>query len=152
MNYRAFKSTILDTCLARTNERIAQAKKAIAAAQEAANTEEKSSMGDKYETGRAMSHNQRDMSARQLAEASADMAILSKIDIHEDFSVVGRGAGIIAGDLWFFLATGLGLITVEEKNVFVVSLKAPLATTLLGKQAGDTFTFKNKLFTIDLVF
>jgi hypothetical protein len=36
-------------------------------AQQSANSEEKSSAGDKYETSRAMGHLEKDMHARQLA-------------------------------------------------------------------------------------
>lgn len=51
--------------LLRIEERITITKLAIANAQEAANSQDKSSAGDKYETGRAMGHLEKDMYARQ---------------------------------------------------------------------------------------
>ncbi|WP_258539158.1 hypothetical protein [Chitinophaga oryzae] len=47
-------------------QRIAVTQRAMDEAQAAANQESKSSVGDKYETARAMSHMEKDMHARQL--------------------------------------------------------------------------------------
>ena len=61
-----FKNNLKQFCQHTIEQRIAAAKEIIQNVQEAANNEEKSSAGDKYETGRAMGHLQKDMHSRQL--------------------------------------------------------------------------------------
>ncbi|HMC85967.1 MAG TPA: hypothetical protein VKI61_10590 [Chitinophagaceae bacterium] len=61
-----FKNNLKQFCQLTIEQRIAAAKEIIQNVQEAANNEEKSSAGDKYETGRAMGHLQKDMHSRQL--------------------------------------------------------------------------------------
>ncbi len=59
--------------------RIAAGREAIDQVQQAANQEEKSSAGDKYETGRDMGHLQKDMLSRQLAESLKELALLHSV-------------------------------------------------------------------------
>src|ERR1700736_1647953 len=75
----AFKNRLKQWGLDLIGERMAAAKEAMEQAQEAANSEEKSSAGDKYETGRAMGHLQKDMHARQLAESVKELATLHAV-------------------------------------------------------------------------
>jgi len=77
----ALKNTLKQYALALIEQRIATAREAIDQAQQAANQEEKSSAGDKYETGRAMGHLQKDMYARQLSENRKELAILHAVKI-----------------------------------------------------------------------
>ena len=60
----AFKEKLRSQCIALIEERMQLAAEAMQQAQDAANAEEKSSAGDKYETGRAMNHIQKDLHAR----------------------------------------------------------------------------------------
>ena len=62
-------------------QRIGTARHAMENAQAAANEEDKSSVGDKYETSRAMGQIDSEMNARQLEEARRELALLQKIDI-----------------------------------------------------------------------
>lgn len=70
----AFKNRLKQTGLQLISDRIAMAKSAGDNAQAAANSEDKSSAGDKYETGRAMGHLEKDMYARQQAENVKELA------------------------------------------------------------------------------
>ena len=56
-------------------EKIRVAETAMQAAQASANEETKSSAGDKYETGRAMAQNDRDMYARQFLQLKQELQI-----------------------------------------------------------------------------
>src|ERR1700761_8776247 len=85
----AFKQRLKQWGLDLIGQRIATANESMTQAQEAANNEEKSSAGDKYETGRAMGHLQKDMHARQLAEALKEKAALHAIPV-EPLSPEGR--------------------------------------------------------------
>jgi predicted O-methyltransferase YrrM len=74
------KKEIFEHCKNMLLQRIADGEKAVLDAQEAANSEEKSSMGDKYETGRAMSQLAREMSAKQVFENKQELGFLLKLE------------------------------------------------------------------------
>src|SRR4051794_16097612 len=75
-----FKNSLRQWGLSLIEQRIATAREAADNAQQAANQEEKSSAGDKYETGRAIGHLQKDMYAGQLAAHLKDLAALKAVD------------------------------------------------------------------------
>jgi hypothetical protein len=147
-----FKQQLKQYALDAIRQRIATANEAMTQAQEAANNEEKSSAGDKYETGRAMGHLQKDMHARQLAEALKELATLSAIPI-EPLGREGRpGAYVQAEGIGFFISAGLGKQCVNGQTVVFLSPQAPLAAQLLGKKAGDQVAFNKTIVTIREVF
>ncbi|SHN37885.1 hypothetical protein [Chitinophaga sp. CF418] len=125
-------------------ERIAMAKSAVDNAQEAANSEDKSSAGDKYETGRAMGHLEKDMYARQLAENIREFDKLQKVNTDIIYTTVQLGAFIRCQTYSFFIAAGLGKQVIDDQTIFFLSPDAPLAKLLLHKKAGDSFLF-NKM-------
>jgi len=122
------------------------ARKEMEAAQDSANQEQKSTMGDKYETGRAMAQIDRDMYARQYAEISRELAVLDRIGSMGDMSsravVLGSLADTSLGLV--FIAVSLGVVVLGDKRVTVVSLKSPLGQALVGKEAGAVFTAQGK--------
>lgn len=122
------------------------------AAQEAANAEEKSSAGDKYETGRAMSHLQKDMQARQLAEYMKELAALHAIEAGRIYEQVEMGSFVQCSHACFFLGTGLGKQQVDGQSVVFLSHKAPLALNMLHKKRGDTFVFNGTRIVVEEVF
>lgn len=144
----AFKNMLKQFCQSVIEERIAAAKTTIQQAQDAANNEEKSSAGDKYETGRAMGHLQKDMHARQLTEYIKELAELHYINAGKVYEMVNAGAFIETADAIFFIAAGLGKQTVNGKPVYFLSPAAPLAMVMNGKSKGDVFVFNGRQLTI----
>ena len=122
-------------------QRINAAKLAIEDAQAAANNEEKSSAGDKYETSRAMNHLEKDMQSRQLAENVKELATLHAVEVNKIYTAGEPGAFLQCLGVSFFIAAGLGKQMVETQTVFFLSPKAPLAGLLCNKKAGDHFLF-----------
>lgn len=137
----ALKNGLKNTAERLIAERIAIAKAAIDSAQEAANNEGKSSAGDKYETGRAMGHLQKDMYARQQAEHMKDLDQLQKINTNIVYTSAQPGAFVRCATHSFFIAAGLGKQVVDGETVFFLSPHAPLAKLLLNKRVGETFVF-----------
>ncbi|SEW52857.1 hypothetical protein [Chitinophaga arvensicola] len=129
--------------------RIAMAQSAIDNAQEAANSEGKSSAGDKYETGRAMGHLEKDMYARQLAEHVKELARLQEVNTAVVYTSAQTGAFVRCRDQAFFIAAGLGKQVVGDQTIFFLSPFTPLAKLLLHKKAGERFLF-NKTDTLIL--
>jgi len=130
-------------------ERIAMGKSAIANAQEAANSEGKSSAGDKYETGRAMGHLEKDMYARQLQENINELDKLQKVNTDIIYTTAQAGAFVKCQNHSFFIVAGLGKQLIDDQPIFFLSPNAPLAKLLLHKKKGDSFLF-NKMDTLIL--
>lgn len=126
------------------DERMKVAWDAMEAAQESANDQGKSSMGDKYETSRSMGQLDRNMHARQYEQARQERLILEKIgegDVPVR-SAVGSLLETTAG--WFFIAVSLGAIKIENETVIAVSSSSPVGASLLGKESGTFFEFMKK--------
>ena len=117
----AFKNRLKQFCQHSIEQRMAAAKEAIKSAQEAANNEEKSSAGDKYETSRAMGHLQKDMHARQLSEYVKELSELLAVNINTVYTQAMAGSFIETDQLAFFIAAGLGKQPIDGKQVFFLS-------------------------------
>jgi hypothetical protein len=118
-------------------------------AQESANAEEKSSAGDKYETGRAMSQNQRDLNARQMLEARAALQLLDQNDRSGPFVKAFPGALLRTQERYYFLGPGLGKLPLTSgPEVISLSVGAPLGQLLLGKKEGDVVEFQGRRIPI----
>ena len=148
----AFKSTLKQAGLAVINKRIELTRQMIANAQEAANNEEKSSAGDKYETGRAMGHLEKDMHSRQQEENKSELDRLQKVNAEKIYTSAQAGAYIRCKGSSFFIAAGLGKQTINEETIFFLSPLSPLARLLQGKKEGDTFLFNKEERTILSLF
>ena len=125
-------------------QRIRAAQRAISDAQEAANQEEKSSAGDKYETGRAMGHLQKDMFARQLDEHKKDLSSLHAIKVDTIYISASPGALLECNGICFFISAGLGKQQIEGRTLLFLSPLAPLARQLQNKKRGDSFSFNGQ--------
>ena len=148
----AFKTELKLFCKSIIEDRINTAKAAIESAQQSANNEEKSSAGDKYETGRAMSHLDKDMHSRQLAENMKELAVLHSINTSLVYSTAEAGAVIHCADISFFIATGLGKRSVHNQTIFFLSVSAPLSQLLKNKKAGDSFIFNGTTVIISELY
>jgi hypothetical protein len=147
-----WKQVLLDVCLATLVSRMEVASSAMQSAQESANSEDKSSAGDKYETGRAMSQLDRDMNARQLEEAKSALALAEKIPVSQCYDKVVQGAVALTDEFVFFLGVGLGIKEVQGRQVVFLSSAAPLAMELMNKKKGDFVLFKGKKVLLIDVF
>ncbi|WP_166437046.1 hypothetical protein [Niastella caeni] len=133
-------------------QRIAAAKTLINNAQEAANNEEKSSAGDKYETARAMNQLEKEMYSKQLAQHLHELALLHEVKTDIIYQMATSGACIECWAMIFFIAAGLGKQTIEGKLIIYLSPQAPLAKLLHNKKAGDHFVFNGKETAIETIY
>jgi hypothetical protein len=148
----AFKNRLKQAGLAIIEQRIHAAKIIIDNAQEAANNEEKSSAGDKYETARAMNQLEKEMHTKQLAQQMQELALLNAVKTDTVYAAVTTGACIDCGEIVFFVAAGLSRQTIAGRLVFFLSPQAPLAKQLQHKKAGDTFVFNGREIVIETVY
>jgi hypothetical protein len=148
----AFKNRLKQAAQQIIEQRIVAAKTLIKEAQEAANSEEKSSAGDKYETARAMSQLEKEMHSKQLAQQLKELAMLHVVKTDSIYSAVTAGACIDCREVFLFIAAGLGKQTIDGKLIIYLSPQAPLANQLHHKKAGDHFVFNGKEIVIETIY
>lgn len=142
------RKQLFDLCNAFADARITAAQEAMQQAQEAANAEEKSSAGDKYETGRAMAHLEKEKASAQLAAGNKLKEILIKINPNHTVARAALGSVVITNNGNYYLAISAGKLIVEGKEYLAVSPASPIGMQLMGCEAGSTRTFQGKLFLI----
>ena len=148
----AFKGKLKELGLQLLAQRVSTARKAMDQAQEAANSEEKSSAGDKYETGRAMGQLEKEMYGRQLTEYGKEVKALGTIAVDRIFPTAAPGTFIRATGVAFFVGAGLGKQQLDGLTVLFISPAAPLARSLYGKGAGDVILFNGAAVVIEELF
>lgn len=120
------------------------AEQAMEAAQTAANSEEKSSAGDKYETSRAMNQLDRDMYARQFLQAKQELERLNRIDFEKTFTKVEAGSLVLAQGKLYFVACGIGNIPHAQTTVMAISPASDFAKAMIGKSVGEKFAWRDE--------
>lgn len=148
----AFKQQLKQFAEQQLQQRITVIREKMEAAQQSANSEEKSSAGDKYETSRAMNHLEKEMHGKQLAENLKELSLLYEISVNTLYNKVVPGAVIDCGSTCFFIAAGLGKHSLAATTVIFLSPHAPLAAQLRQKQAGETWIFNKQPLTIQSIF
>jgi transcription elongation GreA/GreB family factor len=128
--------------------RIESSRQAMAFAQESANAEEKSSAGDKYETGRAMAQIERDQAAGQLDELLKIKSMLDRIDSHRQNDFVMVGSLVQTTQFRFYVAVSLGAVEVNGQSYMVISAQSPVGRLLMNRKVGEQVVFKNQSQTI----
>ncbi len=144
----SWKKQVFDKSILVIQEKIENARTAMQAAQEAANTEEKSSMGDKYETGRAMSQLAKDMNAQQMVAFQHELNQLQKLAQNLPCKTVKPGALIQTGQGYFFIAAAIGPVIINDMKIMVLSPETPLAKSMWGKKTGDSYELNGKKMKI----
>jgi transcription elongation GreA/GreB family factor len=138
------KSILYNKCLEIVSEKIRMAETGMKAAQDSANAEGKSTAGDKYDTARAMSHRERDLYAKQLAESLHLKKILDGIDVSKSTTTIESGSLVETSLGNYFMSVGLGLIKLEEITVFALSPISPIGKLILDKRKGEFVQFNGK--------
>ncbi|GAB4055713.1 3-oxoacyl-ACP synthase [Spirosoma litoris] len=147
-NQQQIKAALFAQCEVYVQLRVSTAKQAMEAAQEAANSESKSSAGDKYETGRAMAQLERDRNAQLLAEAQKVERDLKQINIDKSYTIGQPGSLIMTSRGKFFISIGAGKLTLDGTDYFAVSAASPIGIALSGRKAGDSVVFNKMTYQI----
>ncbi|MCB2407472.1 3-oxoacyl-ACP synthase [Hymenobacter lucidus] len=145
------KASLYALCEQYAQDRLDAIQAAIQAAQESANSETKSSAGDKYETGRAMAQNERDRNLVQLQQGRQLQGELQRIDPDRACDTVRPGALVRTSMGWFFISISAGKFPVAGVDYFAVSAAAPVAAALSGKRAGEEAVFNGKKVRVEEV-
>jgi transcription elongation GreA/GreB family factor len=143
-----FKLKIVETCQNYLNEKILSLKLIMQEVTDAANSETKSSAGDKHETARAMMQLEQEKLSKQIADLAEQKTEFDKIDFTKSSSQIIQGSLIETNKSYFLIATSIGKIEVQGKTVFVISNKSPLAIALYSKKQNDIVTFNGVEYSI----
>ncbi len=117
-------------------------------AQEAANDEQRSSAGDKYETGRAMMQIERDKAAAQLSEAFRLRNAFSQILPEINSQKIVLGSLVTTKTKKIFICIGIGKLNLEGEDILVVAPTSPLGASLMGLARNDKFNFNGEMIQI----
>lgn len=143
------KEKLYTKIMALIDERIESAQVAIASAKESRDSETKSSVGDKYETGRTLMQQEVEKNRVQLHKTERLKTELGNIDLKKKFDKVEFGSLVSDGKNLYFISTALGNIEVDGKSCFCISLASPIGKALHNKSVGDKVTFMGR--TIEIV-
>jgi hypothetical protein len=147
-----FKKSLQTKCIEVIEERISLSYTLIENAQSAANAEEKSSAGDKYETGRAMNQLEKEMYTKQWLANKRELATIHSIGFDEIHLAPKGGSIVKSKEFCFFILAGLGKITVAGEIVFCLSPFAPFAQILMDKKIGDVVIFNKREIIISDIY
>lgn len=108
----------------------------------ASNNDTKSSMGDKYETGREMLQQEINNLQVQLNEVLKQQDFLKTILIKAS-DKAEKGAIVKTERGLFFISVSLGELSFEHQKIICISPESPLAKAMNGKQKGEVFSLNN---------
>lgn len=117
----------------------------------ASNNDTKSSMGDKYETGREMLQQEINNLQRQLNEVLNQQAVLQKIT-SDPSEKVQNGALVKTDKGLFYVAVSMGEIIFENQKIMTVSAESPLVKIMYNKKAGEYFIVNTIYQTIENIW
>ena len=114
----------------------------IELAKESRDNETKSSVGDKYETGRAMVQFEIEKNNVQLNKAIQLKNEVAQIDLYKKSNIVEFGSIVKTNRGNYFVSVGLGKIEINNEIYFCVSLVSPIGKILQNKCIGDIIVFQ----------
>lgn len=117
----------------------------------ASNNDTKSSMGDKYETGREMLQQEINNLQLQLNEFEKAKLVLQSIQ-PKQHKAVGLGSLVQTESGMFFTAVSLGEISVNERRIFFISPQSPLAKAMWNKSENETFLMNGSSHQIQKIW
>ena len=139
MDRKELKQLVLNTL----NNQIKVIQNRITSLSEDAQNDEKSSAGDKHETGLAMMHLEQEKLNAKLNEFLEMQQIALKLSENKTVEKVVLGSIVKTNKAVFYLSVPIQPINYKNMQVFCVSIHAPLIQPLLNKQVGEEVTFNN---------
>ncbi|GAB5552598.1 MAG: hypothetical protein Sapg2KO_21890 [Saprospiraceae bacterium] len=142
------KKQIHQTCLQQIAKRIQNLEKRIATINESKASETKSSVGDKFETGRAMLQMDEEKMLTQLQFNRATLGRLEQINLDEKSDQVKNGSLVKTEKGLYFVGIGLGKVMVDQTLCYCVSLQSPVGMALIGQKLGGKISINQMEMTI----
>lgn len=148
---KILKEQLLAACEAYVEAKLQTIQKAIDDLEAALKLETKCSMGDKYETGRAMLHLEFEKLAGQYESFKQLRKTVRMIPAGRIDSTVSFGSAVKTSQANYFISIPAGEISVEGEKYYAIGANAPIAKILVGKTAGELLHFNGRKIHIDEV-
>lgn len=142
------KIKYFDHCRAILEKRLADLQKELKLTQESANSDTKSSMGDKYETSHAMAHLEKEKLSASISENNQLIKVLSEIKHHQECHEAKLGSIVQTSAGLFLIGVSLGALKIDNTSLFAISPVAPLGKVLIGKKAKESYELNGKSFEV----
>lgn len=142
------KQLIHEQCLELLKRKIDDLSQNIVDMTESMMAEAKSTMGDKYETSRAMIQSEIERIGLQRSEAVRQLQNVQILDPKKTNALASRGALVSTGQAYYYLSAPIGKIEVGGQAVFVISPQSPIGQLMLDKPKGEKIQFNGKTITI----
>ena len=140
------KEQLLKACEENIEKRIKSIREVLNSIEESRNNETKSSVGDKYETGRSMMQLEEEKSKSQLFEAYQLKQELVRIDVNKTSSKIEIGSLVETNRGNYYISIGLGKVRLVNELYYCISIKSPIGMKLMSKKVGDEIEFNgNKI-------
>ena len=143
------KQQLYNLCNEYLSHRMASIQKKIQEAQEAANNEEKSSAGDKYETGREMMQQEVNMNLTQLNETRKMKLVLDQINPFGKSNTAMAGSIVYTDQGNYYIAISAGKLVVDNVIYVAISAAAPIGAKFIGQERGAVIVLNGKKFAIE---
>ncbi len=121
----------------------------LAELSEALLSEQKSSAGDKHETGRAMLQLEQEQLSKQLSEIQTLIKDFSNINYLVPATKVISGSLVKTNQGYFIVSVAIGKIKKNNIEAFIISPQSPLGKFLMNKKVKDAFDFNGKKYVIE---
>ena len=136
----SLKTRVHELCIQLVKDKIKLIDNLYLSNKNALDSSTKSSAGDKHETSRAMIHLDQEKLSIQLLELNKSLRILSQINIGEHSSVK-MGSLFKTDHSIFYISIGLGKVSLNGLDVFIMSPVSPLSQRLIGLNQNDSIEF-----------
>lgn len=146
-----YKQKLYERCVQHIQQRMDDLRKAIKVLQLSANEETKSSVGDKYETGRAMVQLEIEKLLVQLSACTSQRQVLERIDPALPSTVIQLGSVVKTNHGNFFLSVSAGQLSVDAENFMAISPASPIGAKLMGLRATEKFSIHDREYSITSV-
>ncbi|WP_116108957.1 3-oxoacyl-ACP synthase [Lewinella sp. IMCC34191] len=135
------KAQLHEACQADVARRIATVRNILAGIHASRESETKSSVGDKYETGRAMLHREEAQAGHQLQQAMEAQRELDTLEPDRQSDRVRKGSLVVTTRGRYYLAVGLGKVKLDGEVFYCISAGSPIGQELLNRGVGEEIVF-----------
>lgn len=142
------KKEVIAACISNLQLKVDHLQSQLHELRISAESESKSTSGDKHETGRAMIHLEQEQLTKQLGELNNQLSQMHAIKQQESKPNVHSGSLVVTNNGVFFFGVAIGKLEFNSKVVMAISLISPLGKLFAGKAAGDTIQFGDRTYEI----
>lgn len=146
------KIRIHQTCLAKLTDQVKAIEEELFNLKQDLADDSKSTAGDKHETSRAMLHLEQEKLGKRYQQLKNDLSFVSQIDPHIQYQKVQKGALVKTSLGIFYFSAGIGTITIQDQEIYCLSMQAPIANFLINKQINDEIIWQGKKVKIETIY